>query len=207
MFPGLNLPEEHLIEYFSHSPFYDRTSANERFAKLVNPKEIDEFMAISAGKQYLKEHARPPRLYCILRQVRHNESSVTPTGMFYIIDGNIYEAPTLRAVAENRLMTSIFHLQNSFKIFSTFTEWDPIKDYSWDRKKSEDVEKKDDLERLKWEGRADISHMHYLISEWDKKIAPKKRPREPVAPATPVSPAPPTTAASPMQPPAKKQKV
>jgi len=169
-----HLQHYNIINYFSFSPFYDRKCINSQLHQAqLNPEQQQDALQSWKGKQYALDGAQEPRLWAIIRNVREGleRDQYKSTGMFYIIDLNVFQSPTLLSVIQSRLMSSIFHVQSAFDILSSFTEYDPIHNYTWNRKKSEkNTLAPDDLEDLKNSGRSDMQHMSHLVSSFSKRI-------------------------------------
>lgn len=68
------------------------------------------------GIEFVIHDTQEPHLYVIRKQHRDSPSAVTPLGFFYVLDGRVYQAPTLHASVVSRLVSpaqvenSIVHL-------------------------------------------------------------------------------------------------
>eukprot|EP01130_Rhizamoeba_saxonica_P007712 TRINITY_DN3128_c0_g1_i4.p2 TRINITY_DN3128_c0_g1~~TRINITY_DN3128_c0_g1_i4.p2 ORF type:complete len:106 (-),score=35.22 TRINITY_DN3128_c0_g1_i4:41-358(-) len=77
-------------------------------------------------------------------------------------------------------MSSVYHIHETFKELSSFTEFDPLNNYQWNKTKSDDNQEID----LSKFGKADYNTMNALVYRFEqkyenmKKDLPAKRPRE-----------------------------
>lgn len=53
------------------------------------------------------------------------------TGMYYILDQVIYQAPLLSNVIKSRITKSVISIQEAFKEMEAFIKFDPIEGYDW----------------------------------------------------------------------------
>jgi len=168
------LHEKNIIHYFSFSPFYDRTCINSQLhQQQFTEQQQQEALLTCKGKQYMLDGAQPPYLWVLIRSVRLTINDSKTTGMFYIIDRNVFQSPTMLNVIQSRLVSSVFHVHSAFNILSTFTEYDPIHNYAWNRKKSDKTVAVDPVEDQKNWGTADKEHMDHLMIGFHKRIMSK----------------------------------
>ncbi|KAK2079911.1 hypothetical protein QBZ16_002306 [Prototheca wickerhamii] len=102
-----------VLDYFALSPFYDRTCLNEQ-AKLkgLTPKQL---AILAPGIEYALRDAQPPHLFVISRQ--HRPSPAAPETLqafFYVLDGTVYQAPSLYTAISSRSQRCRFSLQAAF---------------------------------------------------------------------------------------------
>eukprot|EP01126_Amoeba_proteus_P058939 TRINITY_DN7667_c0_g1_i5.p1 TRINITY_DN7667_c0_g1~~TRINITY_DN7667_c0_g1_i5.p1 ORF type:complete len:176 (-),score=34.61 TRINITY_DN7667_c0_g1_i5:364-891(-) len=127
------LTEMNVMDLFVTSPFFNRDCINSVLARLrlskPNPEERREeeenLLKTFRGRDYNlldrwcpihPEHPEeillPPRLFNIIRQYRHGSSDVqqnppvTTTGLYFVVDGVVYQAPTLLDVLRTSLVSS-----------------------------------------------------------------------------------------------------
>ena len=123
------LRRETALDYFSHSPFYDRTCLNEQLKmnKGLSPAEVAEKLSRLPGVVYQLDEQRteeiPPEgdeqahtLYVIHMFRRSPSRKETTLRYYYCLDGIIYEAPTLGAVLRARLLRLGWHLKQAFSL-------------------------------------------------------------------------------------------
>ena len=71
------------------------------------------------------------KMFIIVKQYRHTESSVEPLTYYYIMFGNIYECPTLNFVILTKFNTLCNVFIDTFSTLSQFKEKSYIQPYSW----------------------------------------------------------------------------
>lgn len=107
------LAQENAMAYFAMSPFYDKSCNNE----LVHMQRLDE--ALMATMEGIEYSLLPPvceHLYRVTKSRRTvaPKPSLTLLAVYYILNGNIYQAPTAHAVLSSRIVQSLHHLRRSF---------------------------------------------------------------------------------------------
>jgi mediator of RNA polymerase II transcription subunit 6 len=107
-----------VLDYFSLSQFYDRTCNNE----LIKMQRLDPaLMATMDGIEYAVSPASAPPFFLITksRRVVAPPSSLTLLAVYYIINGNAYQAPSAHSVLSSRVLQSLHHLRKSFDILQS----------------------------------------------------------------------------------------
>jgi mediator of RNA polymerase II transcription subunit 6 len=132
------LTKENVLDYFAESPFYDRDCNNEVCKKQnVPPDQIEALMKTMKGKEYVLVFSNEnPRLFVIRRQIRESLDKVKPTGLYYVIEDTVYQAPSLLSLLHSRMVGSLFYLHNSFRELSQFFDFDPLTNYKWSKEKA-----------------------------------------------------------------------
>lgn len=96
------LEESTAVEYFSLSPFYLHTCTNESLrARGIRMDDAEELKR-NVGVEYVVVAAQPPHLFAIAKRKRNSPTNVNILAMYYILDGNVYQSPTLRDVINSR---------------------------------------------------------------------------------------------------------
>jgi mediator of RNA polymerase II transcription subunit 6 len=107
------LTPETALDYFSQSPFYERSSNNElvkmqtKFSNLSQSCLTEKLQSMK-GIEYCLVHSVPPTLFVIRSQERIQPSVAIPISSFYIVDGTIYQSPDLYSIIANRLVINFF---------------------------------------------------------------------------------------------------
>ena len=104
-----------VLDYFSKSQFYDSSCINEQ----VKMQQRFNTLNVSAegllGSSYeLWYYTETPSLF-VIKKLNKSLNSVKLTGIYYIIQGTIYQAPLLSSVLKNRLSTCLYYLQSAFE--------------------------------------------------------------------------------------------
>lgn len=122
------------LEYFAGSPFYDRTCLNEqlRMQKTLTPEDIADKLRRLPGIVYLLDEPRteevPPSgdepahtLYVIRKLRRDTKQKEVSLRWYYILDGLVYEAPTLEAIVRARVLKVAWHLHEAWALTAAGT--------------------------------------------------------------------------------------
>ena len=106
------LSVSNVLDYFSASPFYDVTSLN-ALARLRG-LAVDEIPKLGAGTEFILKDAQAPHLFVIFKRLRSVSGVSTPLAYYYVLDGTVYQAPTLDATLSSRLSKCCHLLRESF---------------------------------------------------------------------------------------------
>ena len=60
---------------------------------------------LPAGIEYELKDAQEPHLFIICKQLRTSPSSVSSLRYYYILDGNVYQAPSMHVALASRLVS------------------------------------------------------------------------------------------------------
>ncbi|CAI5452610.1 unnamed protein product [Caenorhabditis angaria] len=157
--PNMITPDN-VLDYFciQANHFYDMGSCNQQIRMQNINRPVEECLRTMAGIQYILWHAQPP-LYIICKQRRNNINNVTPLAYYYVINGNIHQAPDMYSVVQSRLLGSLEPLRNAFQEVTNYLRYNTAKGYYWEFKgrpqvKREKKETEDDEEEKPIEERS-----------------------------------------------------
>ncbi|PVV02493.1 hypothetical protein BB560_003051 [Smittium megazygosporum] len=137
---GLN--SQNVMEYFSLSPFWDPNSNNAvlkmqtQFNALQNER-MD--LVHMVGIEFALVYEKAPEYFVIAKRRRYNPSRCINLSFYYILNGNIYQAPPLTL-----LQTSLKEVEEGFNEISSQVEYSTFKGYTWKDSSSELGTKKDE---------------------------------------------------------------
>ncbi|GJP39816.1 hypothetical protein CLOM_g24156 [Closterium sp. NIES-68] len=113
-FVGGCLVPGNVFDYFANSPFYDRTCNNEQLRMQgIHPLDTARLREM-VGWEYSLHMAQEPHLFVLRKQKRDSPDRTTPVAAYYILDGSIYQAPSLHAVIGSRISRALHHLRAAF---------------------------------------------------------------------------------------------
>lgn len=176
---GLN--PDNVLEYFSHSPFWDPNSNNATLKMQTNFNSLEgdgSRLKNMVGVEFELVKEQYPVLYIIQKQRRRSPTEVIPMAVYYVINGNIYQAPDLYSVLANRMLTIVNHLNRAFREVYNFVEFHPSSGYRWklNLPRTEEAEKKmqDTAIQRAVEFRDSIDRVFVnetFIKSYDKKVS------------------------------------
>lgn len=95
-----------------------------------NPSSISTSLVDMVGIEYGLHSSHPPRLFIIHKRQRHSRKDVEILASYYILDGTIYQAPSLLALLKCRVATSLEYLTGAIGMATDNLRYDPsLKQY------------------------------------------------------------------------------
>jgi len=114
------LDDTNVLEYFSSSPFYDKSCNNEILKMQTQFRGLDLKSKLSTmiGIFYELLNSNSDKTLFIIKKAYNHGNSIDTLGIYYIIHGYIYSAPTNYSIYGCRMSDSMWIL-NSFinKVF------------------------------------------------------------------------------------------
>ncbi|RYG66700.1 hypothetical protein EON64_09165 [archaeon] len=104
------------LNYFATSPFFDLNSSNQ-VLRAQQLEQLPQHLGSMQGVQYTVDNSLtdPPRLFVILKQLRHTAHTAEFLEAYYILDGIIYPSPSLMDVLRVRTGKISMHLHSAFE--------------------------------------------------------------------------------------------
>ncbi|CAK7901584.1 mediator of RNA polymerase II transcription subunit 6 [[Candida] anglica] len=128
------LHTQNVLDYFSESPFYDRTSNNQvikmqlQFQTVplnVHPQTyIESKLLEMVGIEFAIVHVKEPGFWIIRKQNRLSPTSTIVQQDYYIIGANIYQAPKVYDILSSRLLSSIRSVKSSLDLLNKLSNYD-----------------------------------------------------------------------------------
>jgi len=144
------LLREAVLDYFSLSPFYDRSCINEiAKAKNLDPSQIS---APDRFEYVLQANDVPPHLFVVHKQQRTGGKSESAKllASYYVLDGTIYPGPLLHAVVGSSMLRCMHGVRMAFEaLASAHKESSSSAQDSSDMQGKEDCGAKPDSRRKK----------------------------------------------------------
>ncbi|KAJ2006626.1 Mediator of RNA polymerase II transcription subunit 6 [Coemansia thaxteri] len=128
------LRPDNVLEYFSQSPFWDPSSNNAVLKMQTQFNDLQHSfydLKSMVGIEFAVTHQEPPTLFIITKFRRSSPTKVVPVSVYYINDGNAYEAPTLYSIVSSRMLSSIKKVEEAFDLARSHAEFHPSTGYSW----------------------------------------------------------------------------
>ncbi|KAI9201892.1 MED6 mediator sub complex component-domain-containing protein [Polychytrium aggregatum] len=131
----LGLHEHNALDYFALSQFYDKKSINE---EIIMQSRFNQLQANQLNRKAMKGieyelgyFSYQPSLFIIRKLYRTDERNAALIGLYYIIEGTIYQAPDLATLLSNHMITSLHHVQKAFDEAVTSVRYHPSHGYMW----------------------------------------------------------------------------
>lgn len=129
------LRTDNVLEYFSQSPFFDRSSNNQvikmqsQFTEqnFIN-KPYDEIVVElkkMKGIEFIIALVKEPDFWIIRKQNRLNESVTQTIADYYIIGSSVYMAPLVSSIMSSRLLSSMLSLKKAMNILQNLSTFSP----------------------------------------------------------------------------------
>ncbi|OUM51917.1 hypothetical protein BVG19_g1057 [[Candida] boidinii] len=129
------LRTDNVLEYFSQSPFFDRSSNNQvikmqsQFTEqnFIN-KPYDEILIElkkMKGIEFVLALVKEPDFWIIRKQNRLNESVTQTIADYYIIGSSVYMAPLVSSIMSSRLLSSMLSLKKAMNILQNLSTFSP----------------------------------------------------------------------------------
>ncbi|CCH43948.1 Mediator of RNA polymerase II transcription subunit 6 [Wickerhamomyces ciferrii] len=142
---AFGLRTDNVLEYFSQSPFFDRTSNNQvvkmqsQFNENIQLHSLNiEFeLKKMKGIEFVILHRREPDFWIIRKQYRTGPEQVESLSDYYIIGANVYMAPTVKDVVSTRLLSSALSLKNSLDKLQSLAQFTPSDGHTYRLEASE----------------------------------------------------------------------
>ncbi|KAL4519165.1 hypothetical protein Ndes2526A_g00265 [Nannochloris sp. 'desiccata'] len=102
------------LDYFAQSPFYDPTSNNQ--VARQRGLRLEQLPQGAPGIEFILQDAQPPHLFVVRKQFRSLAGVLSPLAFYYILDGTIYQAPSLHAALSTRIDRCMWTVKSAFSL-------------------------------------------------------------------------------------------
>jgi len=170
---GLN--KDNALDYFALSPFYDKACNNE-FCKMqaFTQSQLQSNLKTMTGTEYvLDESIKDPRLFVVIRQDRQSSRYAELQAIYYILEGTIYQAPSVLSLLNSRLSKLAYNLDKALDTLQDNVCMTDTCDYRWSF--NEDIsllENEIDTMRRPEEKRAPVFIDNIVMQLMDKHVTP-----------------------------------
>jgi len=126
------LNKDNALSYFMLSQFYDRSCNNE----LIKMQNLDaSLLKTLTGLEYdldtASSSAQGTGVYIIRKRWRTSETSATVRAIYYIVEGEVFQAPSANVILANRISTMMHFLKNSFAEMNSAKEFTQSGSHEW----------------------------------------------------------------------------
>lgn len=150
------LSRSNALEYFSSSPFYEKTCNNEVLKMQSKFCEVtQDQLQNMVGIEYAL--GKPTPVIAIEKLYRHSSKNVDVLAVFYIVNGYIYQAPQVQKIYSTRMANALFYIYNALDLYRERRTFD-IRDGF--RRKSHE-------EDLYCENDSELQYAIKLMNEYD----------------------------------------
>ncbi|GEQ70073.1 hypothetical protein JCM33374_g3749 [Metschnikowia sp. JCM 33374] len=122
-----------VLDYFSESPFYDRTSNNQvlrmqfQFQQIppnIHPQKYFETrLTEMVGTEFVVKFIREPDFWVIRKQRRIDPHNAVAEQDYYIIGANVYQSPKIYDVLSARLLSTVLSMKSSISLLNNMTHF------------------------------------------------------------------------------------
>lgn len=122
-----------VLDYFSESPFYDRTSNNQVLrmqfqfqappANIHPQRYIQDKLTEMTGIEFVIAYMREPDFWVIRKQNRTGPESTITEQDFYIIGANVYQAPKVYDLLSSRLLSSVLSIKTLVGLLNQMSKY------------------------------------------------------------------------------------
>jgi mediator of RNA polymerase II transcription subunit 6 len=128
-----------VLDYFKHSPFYDRSCNNELLelqSAGLDPQQRMQQLHSMTGLEFELDLTTQ---YLIRKQIRRSPSEVSILAVYYVLGapgpniGTVYSLPSVHAVLSSQLCSATYYLEQALDQLSKVIQFNPVQFYSWKR--------------------------------------------------------------------------
>jgi len=135
-----------VLDYFKHSPFYDRQCNNELI--LQQGADVSKLKSLTGIEYEIDTESGKGEFYFVIRkQHRESPTSVRVLGLFYIVGvspqngmgperGTVFPLPDMHSVFCCNLVTAMYYMNSAFKELSEAVRFKPARPYTWEFKEA-----------------------------------------------------------------------
>ena len=114
---AFGLSEENALDYFALSMFYDYTSNNQ--AIRTQGSSVSQLLNMTGLEFALEVSPQDPPVYIVKKQNRVSPRIANVLEVYYIINGVIYQSPSLMDVMSTRLLKTALYLDNAMSVMAS----------------------------------------------------------------------------------------
>lgn len=135
---AFGLRTDNVLDYFAQSPFYDRSSNNQVLKmqsqfndNFYGRQDLYSELKNMKGIEFVIVLAREPDLWIIRKQQRLSPMEVRLKATYFVVGGNIYQAPSVYSIVSSRLLSTTLNLSKALDIAASLPSFSPSQGYSY----------------------------------------------------------------------------
>lgn len=133
------LGQSTVLDYFSTSPFYEK-SCNNEILKMQQRPVTESTLSTLTGIEYLvSESSINSSCYIIYHQLRKSPTNTQLLQVYYVLDGVIYPCSTLHDLVVSRLRTSLHHISKAMSKAIESNTFTPLSGHAWNKDTASDL--------------------------------------------------------------------
>lgn len=132
------LRTDNVLEYFSQSPFYDRSSNNQVLKmqsqfneNLHGHPDLSAELKNMQGIEFVVALAREPDMWVIRKQNRMSPHEAKQLATYFVVRENIFMAPSVYSVVSSRLLSTVLSLNKALDKAVSLPTYSPSQGYSY----------------------------------------------------------------------------
>lgn len=128
---AFGLRTDNVLDYFSLSPFYDRSSNNQVLKMQSNFNEqlksrgadLSKELQNMKGIEYVVVISREPDLWVIRKHDRKSPSEVEVLAVYFVCGENVYQSPSVYNVLASRILATSLNIVEALRIAERLPEF------------------------------------------------------------------------------------
>uniref|UniRef100_A0A060SZY4 Mediator of RNA polymerase II transcription subunit 6 n=1 Tax=Blastobotrys adeninivorans TaxID=409370 RepID=A0A060SZY4_BLAAD len=134
---AFGLRSDNVLEYFSQSPFYDRTSNNQvlkmqsQFNENLNTRDLSAELKNMQGIEFVVAIEREPDMWVIRKQNRLSPHEARLEATYFVVGDNIFMAPAIYSIVSSRLLSTSQSLSKALETAVSLPTYSPSQGYSY----------------------------------------------------------------------------
>ncbi|ODQ67307.1 MED6-domain-containing protein [Nadsonia fulvescens var. elongata DSM 6958] len=135
---AFGLRTDNVLEYFAQSPFFDRSSNNQvlkmqsQFNENLHTRtDLHKELQNMKGIEFVISFSREPELWIVRKQNRLSPQEVRPISTYFVVNENIYMAPSVLSVIQSRLLSTVLSMRQALDQAFSLPNYSPSQGYTY----------------------------------------------------------------------------
>lgn len=109
-----------------------QTQFNQQQTGQLTPQHFEQELQKMTGIEFVITHVREPDLWVIKKQNRLNPQQTTPISTYFVINENVYMAPTVAAIMQSRVLSTSMFLKRALEEAIELPSYSPSQGYTYE---------------------------------------------------------------------------